>query len=438
MAPIPAHAKTAFRPSRQWERRTSAMGPAAGTPAADSLRPMSLEGRHVAVVGAGVGGIATALLSARAGARVTLIEREPEPRAVGAGILLQPNGLAVLYGLDLDERLLRRGTRLSSLRVADATGRTIVDVAVPRFAAGLDHALVLRRQELLSALLDLVVAEDGVECRFGREVVDVSPAGELTHRGCGGTERVAADVVVGADGVHSAVRRRSRLRVRVGRSFRYVRGLGPDLALHGMTEYWTGLGIFGVAPLPGGSYFYASTRAEPLARALREDDAGYFRDTWQRELPLAGEMLAGIRRMEDLVVSHVIRVDAEQWTAGRVVLLGDAAHAMAPNLGQGAGSALADAAVLVRELAQPGEMAPALARYEARRRPAVRAVQDIAGWLGWLSDLGPAGLRVVRDGVLHRFGPWLLGEVGMRLVEQQDPLWLRIAAANPTEALEPA
>jgi 2-polyprenyl-6-methoxyphenol hydroxylase-like FAD-dependent oxidoreductase len=398
---------------------------------------MSLQDKHVAVVGGGIGGMATALLAARAGARVTLFEQGVEPRTVGAGLLLQPNGLAVLYGLDLDERLLRRGVRVSSLRIADARGRTILDVAVPRFAGGLDHALVVRRGELLSALRDLLVAEAGVECRFGSEVLEASPNGEVIHRGLRGMHRLAADLVVAADGVHSSVRRRSSLRAQVSCGLRYVRGLGPELPIDGLTEYWTALGIFGVAPLRHGSYFYASTDSERLSRALADRNLRLFRDTWRRALPLAGQVLDGVARFEDLVVSYVVRVRCPRWTSGRLVLLGDAAHAMAPNLGQGAGSALTDAAVLVWELAQPGDLASALARYETRRQPAVRAVQRIAGWLGWLSDLRATPVRWLRDGTLAMLGPRMLGDVGMRLVEQQDPLMLQIAARDPGGSFAP-
>jgi 2-polyprenyl-6-methoxyphenol hydroxylase-like FAD-dependent oxidoreductase len=394
---------------------------------------MGLEGRHVAVVGGGIGGAATALMAARAGARVTLLEQRGGPCPADTGLVLQPNGLAVLYGLDLDERLMRRGVRLSSLRVADPRGRTIIDVPVPRFAEGLDHALVVHRTELISALFDLVAAEPAIECHFGTTVLEATSSGAVTYRDPSGSHGFDANVVVGADGVHSAIRRHSGLHARVGLGRRYVRGLGPEVPLDGrMTEYWTGLGIFGVAPLRHGCYFYASADARPLAQALARGDVGAFRDTWRRELPLAGDVLAEADRLDD---TFVVRVDCEPWTSGRIVLVGDAAHAMAPNLGQGAGSALVDAAVLVWELAQPGETAAALARYEARRRPAVRAVQKIAGWLGRLSELGPAGLRAVRDASLHVLAPLLVGDVGMRLVEQQDPLWLRIAAANPSQSL---
>jgi 2-polyprenyl-6-methoxyphenol hydroxylase-like FAD-dependent oxidoreductase len=398
---------------------------------------MGLDGRHVVVIGAGIGGAAAALLCARAGARVTLCEREAEPRALGAGILLHPNGLAVLDGLDLDERLRRRGTLLSSLRVARADGRTLFEVPIPGFARGLDAALVVRRGELLAALLDLVAADATIACRFACDVVEVTPAGAVTTRELGRTETLQADLVVGADGVHSRTRKAAGIPARVGHGLRYVRGLGPDLGIAQMTEYWTPLGIFGVAPVDHGCYFYASTDAPTLRAALEERDAALFRDTWAAALPVARDALAGVGRFADLILNYVFRVDCTSWTAGRVVLLGDAAHAMAPNLGQGAGSALVDAVVLVRELAQPGETEAALARYEARRRPAVRVVQDIAGWLGWLSDVeNPVG-RALRDGALRLLGGALVGEVGMRLVEQQDPLWLRLAAANPTERLTP-
>src|SRR5581483_10205853 len=342
----------------------------------------AVDDRHVVVVGAGIGGITAALLLARAGARVTLFEAQPEARTVGAGMLLQPNGLAVLYGLDLDERLLRRGARIERLRVADPAGVPILDVPVPRFAEGLDHTLVLHRRELLAALVDLVRAEPRVERRFDAEVLAATPAGEVTYRTPAGRATLAADLVVGADGAHSRIRKHGHFEARVRRSHRYARGLGPPLGLDGLTEYCT---------------------------ALADGDAAGFRAAWARALPLAGEVLAGVARCEDLVLTQVIRVDCARWCDGRLVLLGDAAHAMAPNLGQGAGSALGDATVLAWELARPGDLAAALARYEARRRQAVRIVQNLAEQLAWLAALTAPGLRTVRDHAVRWLGRWLVG-----------------------------
>jgi len=396
---------------------------------------MSLEGADVVVVGAGIGGIAAALLAARAGARVTVFEEADEPRAVGAGLLLQPNGLAVLFGLDLDERLMRRGVRVSSLRIADETGATILETPVPRFGEGLDHALVLPRGELLAALVDLLVVEPNVTCRFGAHVTEVSPDGRVVFHARSGDGTTSGDVIVGADGVHSTVRKRARIAAKVSRGHRYVRGIGPSVDFDGMTEYWTRLGIFGVAPLRRGCYYYASAQDGPLSSAIRDRDLTLFLESWAAALPLSSRVLADVRRFEDLIVNETIRVDCESWVAGRVVLLGDAAHAMAPNLGQGAGSALVDATVLVWELAQGGDPAAAMARYEARRRPAVHAVQRIADQLGWLSAQTAPVVRTLRDRALRLLGPLLPGNIPMRLVEQADPLWLRMAAANPREAL---
>ena len=196
------------------------------------------------------------------------LRERPEPRAVGAGIFLQPNGSPPLR-LDLDERLSRCGARITELRIADADGRTLLDIPVPRFAEGLDHALVVRRSELLSALVDLVVAEPRVECRFGAEVTDVTVDGAVSHRASGSTATVTVDLVVGADGVHSRVRKRSQVTAHVGRTLQYVRGLGPPVNVGStMTEYWTGLGIFGLVSVDHGTYFYASTDAPPVRSAL--------------------------------------------------------------------------------------------------------------------------------------------------------------------------
>jgi 2-polyprenyl-6-methoxyphenol hydroxylase-like FAD-dependent oxidoreductase len=397
----------------------------AGTTANDA----PLQGRRITVVGAGVGGTVAAILAARAGAEVTLLDRSDGPSTVDAGMLLQPNGLAVLYGLGLGERLSRRGKRVSHLRIANADDRTLLDAAIPRFADGLDHALVVRRSDLLSALMDLATAQPGLEWHSDAELREVSPEGSLTYLGRHGLSAATSDLVIGSDGAHSRVRRRSGIAASVGRTWWYARGIGPSLPhVTAMTEYWTKLGIFGVAPLDDATYFYAATHADPIANALRERDFEYFRKTWIEALPAAESVLSGSSRFDDLLLTQVVQIDCPSWSRGRVVLIGDAAHAMAPNLAQGASSALVDAMVLVWELTQTASQTEALRRYEARRRSATRVVQRLAAQLGWLSHLTHPALRWLRDGTTRWLGSSLIGNVSMRVVEQTDPLWLRVAA----------
>src|SRR6185436_12429384 len=115
----------------QERRQPDAVLPSPRRANARSSRHDVTPGERHAVAGAGIGGAATALLLANAGWRITLFERVVEPRAVGAGILLQPNGLGVLYGLGMREALRRRAVEARHGNVADGSGRVLLATAIP-------------------------------------------------------------------------------------------------------------------------------------------------------------------------------------------------------------------------------------------------------------------------------------------------------------------
>lgn len=380
------------------------------------------------VAGAGIGGAAAALLLARAGARVTLLERVAEPRAVGAGILLQPNGLAVLYGLGLRDAVGRRACVARAVRVADDAGRTLFATPIPDLGGGYDHALVVRRSWLLAALLDAVRAEPRIECRFGCEVTGASPDGRVAWRSAGGEDAGDAELVAGADGLHSRVREGGAFASTLTPGPTYLRGLSSATLDGPMTEYWTGAGIFGGGAVDGATYFYASTAAPPLAAALAREDLPGLRAAWAAACPVAGAAFDGVARFADLLVNQVTRVDCARWWDGRLVLLGDAAHAMAPNLGQGANSALVDGAVLVDALATAADLPAALAAWEARRRPAVRRIQDVAGLLARLGELRPRALRRARDAAVRLLTRGVGSANAFRRALQEEPTWLEAVA----------
>jgi 2-polyprenyl-6-methoxyphenol hydroxylase-like FAD-dependent oxidoreductase len=373
------------------------------------------------VVGAGIGGLTTALLLARLGMAVTLLERVARPAEVGAGLLLQPNGRAVLAGLGLAEEVAGRGHRIARATVRDAAGATVFTVRT--------ESLAVRRSHLLAVLLEAVEADPRIESRFGCEVFAARGDGAVDH--AGGTTR--GDLVVAADGARSVLRTHGDFGgVVADTGTTYVRGLvdGAGLGLEG--EYWTPLGLFGGAPLGDGTtYFYASGHAPPVARAIATGDLPVFRAAWAGALPSSAAVLDRVPGFDTLLVNDVTRVDCGRWADGRVVLVGDAAHAMAPTLGQGANSAMVDAAVLAVELAGEGDVTDALRRYTARRRPRVRGVQDAADRLARMSALTSPLRRAVRDGALRlidHLPP--LAERQARAAQQEDPRILGDAVAS--------
>ena len=377
---------------------------------------------HAVVVGAGIGGLTASLVLSRVAARVTLVERAERPSEVGAALALQPNGMAVLDRLGLLSAVEAVSARIDRMDIRSVTGRRLLTAGMPDLGGGLDHAIAVRRTDLHRLLLEAVAGVASVDTRFGWAAVSADPSGAVRITSTAengpdfGSMSLRADVVVGADGANSAVRSTGGFVSRMSSGSSYVRTIVRGRANPWFEEYWTPLGSFGQAPLGGDLvYFWAAAHVAGAAEAVSRRDLAAFRQVWRRMLPAAGDLLDRVSTFDDLLVNTVRQVDCRRWFSGRLVLLGDAAHAMAPNLGAGANTALVDGVVLAEELARTRSVMDALVGYDKRRRPLARRVQKTAAMLQRLCGMERASAVRVRDVLLAGLAHFTrLSEAGIR------------------------
>ncbi|GIJ65937.1 FAD-dependent oxidoreductase [Virgisporangium ochraceum] len=320
---------------------------------------------HAVVVGGGIAGLATAVGLGRAGWRVTVLERQPELSAAGAGILLWPNALYALDALGLGEQTVRAGVENrgdGGVRAPDGSWLSRINGADLERRLG-RAAVTIHRAELHRILVAGLA--DGTEVRTNAEVTAVPDEGDL---------------VVVADGIHSALRRQlapeSRIRDSGQVAWRAVTPGEFDLSAGGGETAGRGW-RFGLASVgPRGVYWYAAGPG-PLRTTSPADQLAELRRLfagWHDPIPA----LLAAARPEQLLHHQLADLDpVPPMRYGiRIALMGDAAHAMTPNLGQGAAQALEDAVTLIADVAG-GDLAGGLARYDAARRPrGARYVRD--------------------------------------------------------------
>ncbi|MDT0345901.1 FAD-dependent oxidoreductase [Streptomyces litchfieldiae] len=334
-----------------------------------------MTGRTAVVVGGGIGGLATALALTRRGWEVEVLERADEFTEIGAGLSLWPNALRALAALGLDERVralgaVERGGGLRSRRGRWLSRSDNAELE-RRFGWPL---LVVHRADLVRELANALPRQ---VLRPGSAVRGVTADGEaLVVEHTRGTSR--ADLVVGADGLRSTVRRQwwpeaAAPRYAGHTGWRMVTEPLAEPPLEG-AAFWGRGERFGFTALPGGRVYCFATATTPSGGAAPGGERAAVLDrfgSWPDPVP---RLLAAVP--ENAVLRHDIYdlPPLPGYTRGRVALLGDAAHAMTPALGQGACQALEDAVTLAVCLAATSDMGAALADYDRRRRPRTQAV----------------------------------------------------------------
>ncbi|MEU8133506.1 FAD-dependent monooxygenase [Streptodolium elevatio] len=346
-----------------------------------------MTGRTATVVGGGIGGLAAALALTRRGWRVEVWERAAEFTEIGAGLSLWPNALHALAALGLDGQVRDLAAVEAGGGVRDRAGRwlsrTDNSELERRFGMPL---VVLHRADLVRALAEALPPGT---LRASSEVTGIRDDGDGVVVEGGGIRRV--DLVVGADGLHSTVRRLQWPEAAAPRyagytAWRMITEPMPTPVGDGAATWGRGE-RFGFTALPGGRFYCFGTATVPAGgKAPGSERAEVLRrfGGWPKPIP---DLLAAVP--ESAVLRHDIYdlPPLPDYVRGRVALLGDAAHAMTPNLGQGACQALEDAVVLAASLDAAPDIDAALARYDQARRSRTQMVVRRSARMGTIGQL---------------------------------------------------
>jgi 2-polyprenyl-6-methoxyphenol hydroxylase-like FAD-dependent oxidoreductase len=357
---------------------------------------------RVAIAGFGVGGAALSVALARDGHVVTVYERTPDPGPVGAGFLLQPSGQAVLDDLGLLDEVSAGAWPIRAFHADSAPGRTLSELRYDRQDPAA-HALGVSRGRLFMTLV-AAATRAGVRLESGVEIGDALVRDDtVVPIAASGQELAPADILVGADGMRSRVRRLVDPGARLFLSpFAALWGLGTtEVACeHRLLQQARGVGLL-AGLLPVGEREAAVFWGLKLRDLEAMQAAGFDRlvERVSSVLPGARSVLESIGSFDRLLLARYGHANVVRTYTDRIVLIGDGAHPSPPHLGQGANLALLDAAALAEALRIERQPLAAFERWQRRRRwqnaryeILSRALspffQSSHAWLGPARDIG--------------------------------------------------
>ncbi|MFI0981729.1 FAD-dependent monooxygenase [Streptomyces sp. NPDC021093] len=368
--------------------------------------------RKALVIGAGIGGLAAAATLRRAGVEVQVFEQAPELRPGTTAVSLMSNAILALRTLDIDiaPGLAKRGEMFDELKFLTRRGRTIRALPFRDLADRLGASnYAVHRADLQQTLLDALGDDSVIELNAAaKEFVSGDDGVEVTFED---GRKASGDVLIGADGFNSVVRRQVATVDDEPRPGNYMCWLAtvpfshPRLTKGYAAHYWGRGQRFGLADIGHGRAYWWATKNVPdwvtgKPRLGKEKVAGLFAG-W------ADEVREAIRVTPEETIVSITAQDRpylQRWGTGRTTLLGDAAHPMLVSLGQGAALAIEDAVVLAQHLKATADPVAALRGYEDERRPRTEALVATARALSETEQFeGPLDSRL-RD-LYFRFAP---------------------------------
>lgn len=380
---------------------------------------------RVTIIGAGIGGLAAAVALRRVGIETLVIEKVSSIREVGTGLSIWSNAVKALRELGLEASVMASASVIERVSTQTLEGRCLTQTDFGALTHATGAPCICLHRAVLQRILLGVLPRDSV--LTGARCIGFSDSTAILESG----ERIEADVLVGADGISSVIRDAlhgpQELRYAGYTCWRGIRS-NDDVRVHRSALLVIGAGSqFGLWPCgPGQLYWFLTKNAPPGTRRTKAELLSLCRD-WAAPIP---EIIAGTA--EDAILQNDIvdRRPLPWWGLGGVTLLGDAAHASTPDLGQGACQALEDAVVLAHCLGGALPVEAALRQYERTRiRRTARIIRD-SRHAGKVLQLDSARLEALRNWfVSTRLGKRLEMQTFRSLLTHQLPkLQTRVSA----------
>ncbi len=349
--------------------------------------------KRAIIIGGGVGGLCTAIALRRIGLEATVYERADMLGDVGAGLVVAANAIRALRRLGLADEAIAAGSKIKLAQIRTSAGAALSATDMSQYETRFGApSIAIHRAALHKVLLDALPAGTvrlGARCTR----VEQDPAGVTAHFEDGTTDR--AEMLIGADGLRSIIRQQLfpqvPLRYSGYTAWRGAVTSRDEVALGITSETWGRGQRFGIVRMGAEKIYWFATANTPPGVTYPPDE----QKSWL--LKIFGGWHHPIGPLLEATPANVILhndisdfAPLSQWSVSRITLLGDAAHATTPNLGQGACMAIESADVLAQCVSQTGDITAAFKAYESRRRP--RTAPDRPGPSAAGCDSSPSSL----------------------------------------------
>lgn len=366
--------------------------------------------KSIAIIGAGIGGLTLAIALHRKGIDAIVYENASEMKFLGAGLALAGNAIQSFKAIGLQDEVLASGKILKKLSIKDHRGRVITTADAEYISAKLNivNNFAVHRADLHEVLLQQLPKEKLV---LGKRAIDFQQHNDRVLVNFADGTAIEADYVIASDGIHSIFRKKlvqnSELRYAGYTAWRAVIDQSETaLNLDETLESWGRGKRFGIVPLTNNRIYWfatmnASAKNERLKNYTTQDLAKEFEDF---HLPIP--QIIEETKNEQLIWSDIIDLEPlKKFAFGRIVLMGDAAHATTPNMGQGACMAIEDAAILAICMNEERQVERAFVNFEKRRISRTTKIVNDSWRLGKVAQLENPVLISLRNAAMKMVPP---------------------------------